>query len=79
MTEERIEDLERAWDESDLMDDQEYREWYEDLTQEEQALIDAWDKQYEKGVARLAAKILDAEKRAAAQPLQGAGREEVSR
>ena len=58
ITPERLEELDRAWNESDLMDDQEYREWYEDLTDEEQAQIDAWDKQYTKGVLRLCNEIL---------------------
>ena len=58
ITKERMEELDRAWNESDFMDDQEYREWYEDLTQEEQALIDAWDKQYNKGVLQICQDIL---------------------
>lgn len=62
ITSERMEELDRAWNESDFMDDQEYREWYEDLTQEEQALIDTWDKQYSKGVLQISQDILDRER-----------------
>lgn len=58
---ERIEELETAWNESALMDDDEYREWYEDLTPGEQALIDAWDKEYAKGMLRLCEDILERE------------------
>lgn len=53
MTEARIQELDRAWDESDRMDDDEYRDWYEELTEEERQLIDAWDERYRKGVLRL--------------------------
>ena len=59
---ERIEELDRAWNESDLMDDDDFHEWYGGLTAEEQALIDAWDKQYEQGVQRLCSDILAKEK-----------------
>lgn len=59
ITKERMEELDRAWNESDFMDDEEYREWYEDLTQEEQELIDAWDKQYNKGVLQISQDIQD--------------------
>lgn len=62
ITSERMEELDRAWNESDFMDDQEYREWYEDLTQEEQALIDTWDKQYSNGVLQISQDILDRER-----------------
>ena len=58
ITKERMEELDRAWNESDFMDDEEYREWYEDLTQEEQSLIDTWDKQYTKGVLQISQDIL---------------------
>ena len=59
-----MEELDRAWNDSDSMDDQEYREWYEDLTDEEQALIDSWDKQYTKGVLRICEEILDKSRKA---------------
>ena len=58
ITKERMEELDRAWNESDFMDDEEYREWYEDLSQEEQALIDTWDQQYNKGVLQISQDIL---------------------
>ena len=58
ISEERMEELDRAWNESAFMDDQEYREWYEDLTPEEQALIDTWDKQYNKVVLQICEEIL---------------------
>lgn len=58
ITKERMEELDRAWNESDFMDDDEYREWFEDLTQEEQDLICSWDEQYQKGVLRICEKIL---------------------
>ena len=58
ITQERIEELDRAWNESDLMDDQEYREWYEELTEAEQSLIDAWDEKYRRGVLKICEDIL---------------------
>ena len=58
ISEERMEELDRAWNESAFMDDKEYREWYEDLTPEEQALIDTWDKQYNKVVLQICEEIL---------------------
>lgn len=63
MTEERKQELDREWNECDLMDDEEYRDWYEGLTDEEQALIDAWDKQYQKGALQICKEILDREER----------------
>lgn len=53
ITNERMEELEKAWDDSDRMDDQEYREWYEELTPEERCLIDSWDKQYSQAFQHL--------------------------
>ncbi len=58
MTEERKEDLIREWDYSDRLDDNEYREWYEDLTDEEQSLIDQWDRQYMRGTLKICEDIL---------------------
>ena len=58
ITKERMEELDRAWNESDFMDDEEYRQWYEDMTPEEQALVDTWDKQYNKGVLQICEDIL---------------------
>lgn len=63
MTEERKEELLREWDLTDNMDDAEYREWYEGLTSEEQAQIDAWENQYRDGFARLCSAILAIESR----------------
>ena len=59
MTEERKEELLREWDCTDNMDDSEYWEWYEDLASEEQAQIDAWEKQYADGFARMCKAILN--------------------
>lgn len=53
ITNERMEELEKAWDDSDRMDDQEYREWYEELTPEERCLIDSWDKEYSQAFQHL--------------------------
>lgn len=58
ITPERMEELDRTWNESNLMDDEEYREWYEDLTAEEQATIDDWDKRYARAVLQLCNEIL---------------------
>lgn len=58
ISKERMEDLDRAWNESDFMDDDEYREWFEDLTEEEQELICSWDEQYRQGTLRICEKIL---------------------
>ena len=58
ITGERMEELDRSWNESDLMDDEEYRGWYESLTAEEQALIDAWDRRYYNGVERICEDII---------------------
>lgn len=59
MTEERKQELEREWDLSDQMDDDEYQEWYDGLTGEEQGMIDAWDKQYRQGVQRICEEMLE--------------------
>lgn len=61
MTEERKEELLREWDLTDNMDDAEYWEWYDGLPSEEQAQIDAWEKQYSDGFARMCKEILDME------------------
>ena len=62
ITPEHLEELDRAWNESSCLNYDEYREWYENLTAEEQAQIDAWDKQYNEGVLRLCSEILAREK-----------------
>ena len=53
ITSERMEELDRAWNESDFMDDQEYREWFEELTPEERCLINSWDKEYSQAFQHL--------------------------
>lgn len=53
ITKERIEELERVWDYCDLLDDDDYRDWYDELTSDEQDLIDTWDRQYRKGVLKI--------------------------
>lgn len=63
MTEARIAELHRAWNEESLMDEDEYLEWYEDLTEEERQLIQSWDNQYQKGVQKMATDILNMESR----------------
>lgn len=60
---ERMEELDQAWNDSATWDDEEYMDWFLDLTQEEQYLIAEWDRRYELGVARLCAEILAAEER----------------
>jgi len=64
MTEERKEDLIREWDNSDKMEDEEYRDWYEGLTGEEKALVDKWDRQYMRGTLNLCKDILQHEETA---------------
>ena len=61
VSQERMEELMLSWDQADLMDDDEYFDWYSDLTEDEQALIDRWDAQFEKGVLALSSAILDLE------------------
>ncbi len=68
ITAERREELLREWDYSADMDDDEFHDWYGELSTEEQALIDAWDKQYQKGILRLCEKILDNEEKCTAAP-----------
>lgn len=67
VTEEREADLDREWNECDRMDDEDYHEWYSDLTDDERALIDAWDEAYFSGVNRICEDILAAEQRRNAQ------------
>lgn len=77
ITKERMEELNRAWNESDFMDDEEYREWYEDLSQEEQALIDTWDQQYNKGVLQISQDILASESKKQVLPYAGLNEEVI--
>ena len=67
VTEEREADLDRDWDECARMDEEDYHEWYSDLTDDERALIDAWDEAYKAGILRLCEDILAAEQRRNAQ------------
>lgn len=64
MTEERKEDLIREWDNCDEMDNEEYQDWYEGLTNEEKTLIDKWDRQYMRGTLKLCKDILQHEEAA---------------
>ena len=61
ITDERRNELDCAWNECDLWSDEAYHEWWESLTDEEQALIDRWDNQYRKGLTGLIADILSME------------------
>lgn len=63
MTEERKQELCREWDISDQLDDEEYKDWYNDLTGEEQELIDTLDKQYQQGFKKICEDILELEAR----------------
>ncbi len=56
ITEDRIEELREMWE--DERDD----DWRDDLTQEEYDLLDKWDTQYERKIARIAQDILDRKK-----------------
>ena len=61
ITEERKEELnELFWAEADVPWTQ---EWREELTAEESALIDDWDKKYEQGIFDICSAILDIQKR----------------
>lgn len=68
ITPERMEELDRIWNEQNLMDEEDYLDWFLDLTQEEQDLIAEWDRRYTLGVSRLCAEILAAEERRQQQP-----------
>ena len=68
ITPERMEELDQAWNDSACWDDEEYMDWFLDLTQEEQDLIAEWDRGYTLGVPRLCAEILAAEERRQQQP-----------
>lgn len=64
MTEERKQELCREWDISDQLDDEEYKDWCNDLTGEEQELIDTWDKRYQQGIKKICEDILERERAA---------------
>ena len=63
VTEEREADLDRDWDECARMDEEDYHEWYSDLTDDERALIDAWDEAYCSAVNKICEDILAADRR----------------
>lgn len=50
VSEEREADLDREWNQCELMDEEDYYAWYGNLTDDERALIDAWDEAYCSGV-----------------------------
>lgn len=58
---ERREELERAWNECDKWDEEDYLAWYEDLTADERMLVDQWDRQYEQGVLKISGDIQKAQ------------------
>lgn len=61
ITEERLESLEREWNECDTWDQEDFDDWWYGLTDEEQEQIRLWDQQYCKGVAALCKDILKGE------------------
>ena len=62
---ERLEELDTAWNDSAAWTEEEYLDWFLELTQEEQDLVSEWDRRYCLGVSRLCADILAlSEKRA---------------
>ena len=65
VSEEREKELDQAWDECDSWDDDEYRDWYYGLTEDEKALIDAWDEAYSSGTQKICEDILAMEVRTA--------------
>lgn len=46
VSEEREDALDREWNDSAFWDDNAYRDWYDGLTEDEKALVDAWDESY---------------------------------
>ncbi len=64
---ERVEDLVREWDMSDQMDDEEYRDWYTELSEQEKTLVDSWDKKYEAGILKMSQATLSHEQKAISQ------------
>lgn len=57
----RLEELHEEWNESATLEEEDYLDWFLDLTQEEQDLIAEWDRQYTLAVSRLCARILELE------------------
>lgn len=66
VSEEREMELDQAWNECDFLDDDEYRDWYDGLTEDEKALVDAWDEAYCSGTQKICEDILAMEARTAA-------------
>lgn len=58
ITPERLEELETAWNDSATWADEEYIDWFHDLTQDEQDVVAYWDERYTWAVSTMAAKIL---------------------
>ena len=56
MTDERKEYLRRCWENEVTAEDE---EWRDDLTDEEQKMVDCWDGGYAEGIARMAGDILE--------------------
>ena len=67
VTEEREADLDREWIEYDRIDEEKYYEWYDDLTDDERALIDAWDEAYYCGFVEICEDVWDGDQRRRAQ------------
>ena len=63
VSEEREGELAKEWDASPMKDEADYRDWYDGLTDDEKALVDAWDEAYCTGTEKLCKDILAAEKR----------------
>lgn len=61
ITPERLEWLEREWNECDTWSQEDFDDWWYGLTDEEQEQIRLWDQQYCKGVSALCQDILERE------------------
>lgn len=73
MTDERQRQLYDLWENEVTAEDE---EWRYDLTEEEAAMVEEWDNQYDSGTASLASRILDAAgRRQPAQPDTEKGRQ----
>lgn len=57
----RLEELQEEWNDSATLEEEDYLDWFLDLTQEEQDLIAEWDRRYTLAVGRMAARILELE------------------
>lgn len=65
ITPERLKELDTAWNDSATWDDEEYMDWFLDLTQDEQTVIAEWDRRYTLAVSNIAAEILARQERRA--------------